>query len=446
MKRWVGLVYIILLSFIFMGIVSADANLKVNGFSCTPSEVAINDVFSCTATVINNGDAAGNLNTVRLEPDSSSWLEQSNYVQTYGSSIGVGQTAEITFSGIRATKAGNNGFSRVTLDSVSDTYVADNNIKVNVIDISVKVTNSASSAIMGATFTSTPEVTAGGNIDATLTINIDSGGCSIGNQNSQKSTTGLTNQQKWTSSAWTITQGTSGSCRFTITGQAIGKNGVASKSISVSNTITCTDCPVSSSSSDSGSGAGGAGGGAGGSKVVELTQSISRYFGEGESLVFSFGGLNHSVKVQNITETSAVIIVQSSPKIFTLQVGQEEQVDFEQDGKNDISVKLHSINLITKKALLVINPLYVPSTKPSSEEEKETEAGKKSSKEEFDKGTESGKDEEGKFSTWMIVVIILLVVAILIVVLSLIVHYQQIKKHRRMMVLTHGRHHDYHGF
>ncbi|MEK6845281.1 MAG: hypothetical protein AABY26_00865, partial [Nanoarchaeota archaeon] len=43
--------------------VFAAANLAVSAFSCTPSEVKINDQFTCTATVGNTGDATGTLNT-----------------------------------------------------------------------------------------------------------------------------------------------------------------------------------------------------------------------------------------------------------------------------------------------------------------------------------------------------------------------------------------------
>src|SRR3989338_4414638 len=150
--------------------VSAAASFQVSSFPCSPTEVGINSAFSCTATIQNTGDASGTLNTATLYADASDWLESSNYPQSYGQSVNAGNSISVTFSGLRSTKSGNNGFARIMLDSVTDTYVADNNKKVNVIDIVVSVSNSASSAAMGGTVTSTAEVTAGGNIDVSLSF------------------------------------------------------------------------------------------------------------------------------------------------------------------------------------------------------------------------------------------------------------------------------------
>src|SRR3989344_5135604 len=116
---------------------SAAASFQVTSFSCSPIEVSINSAFSCTATIQNTGDASGNLNTATLYPDANDWLESSNYPQSYGQSVNAGNSISVTFSGLRSTKSGNNGFARIMLDSVTDTYVADNNKKVNVIDVVV---------------------------------------------------------------------------------------------------------------------------------------------------------------------------------------------------------------------------------------------------------------------------------------------------------------------
>ncbi len=352
--------YLLILAILLaLPVVYAAADFDVNTFSCTPSEVAVNDVFSCTAQIKNNGDASGTLNEVRLYPDSNNWLEQSNYLQTSGASVSAGQSTEVIFSSMRATRAGNNGFARISLDNEDDLYVSNNNVKENVIDATLVVTSSVSSAAMGATFTSTPEITAGGNIDVTLTMAITSGGCSIGNQNSQKSTSGLTNSQKWTPSSWTITQGTSGDCKYTISAAVTGSSGIASKIVSLAKTITCTDCPTPSGSSTSGSnkGGGGAGGGAS-ANASELTEATTKELSAQEPYDFAFGGETHSVTVLNMNETTATIRIKSEEKIITLTVGEERSIDFENDGKNDISVKLVSINIITKRAKLLITPLY----------------------------------------------------------------------------------------
>src|SRR3989344_8526170 len=121
-------IFLILLWFI-LPFVNAAADFVVNSFSCTPSEAAINDVFSCTAQIRNNGDAAGSVSTATLYSDSNNWLEESNYAQSSGTSVDPGQTTEVTFTNLRAIKSGSNGFSKVMLDDVTDTYVADNNVE-----------------------------------------------------------------------------------------------------------------------------------------------------------------------------------------------------------------------------------------------------------------------------------------------------------------------------
>src|SRR3989344_1766830 len=159
-----------------LSIATAAASFAVTSFSCSPSEAVVNSLFSCSATIQNTGDAAGTLSTATLYSDSENWLENSNYQQAYGQSVDPGNSISTTFSGLRATKSGSNGFSKIMLDSVQDTYVADNNKKINIINIVVTADNSASSAAMGGTFTSSTEVTAGVNIDVSLSFTSTSGG------------------------------------------------------------------------------------------------------------------------------------------------------------------------------------------------------------------------------------------------------------------------------
>lgn len=162
------------------------------------------------------------------------------------------------------------------------------------------------------------------------------------------------------SRTWTITQGTSGSCKYTISAAATGDGEVASKTDSTSSTITCTDCPTSSGSS-SGGGSGGGGGGGGASTITseELTKSIMQEAGIGESIKFKFGGTEHKISITNLTETTATVDVESEKQTLIFIVGEEKQIDFERDGKNEISLRLKSINIITKKASFVVTPLYV---------------------------------------------------------------------------------------
>lgn len=413
---------IFIMLFTSISLASAAADFDVNTFSCTPSEVAINEVFSCTAQIKNNGDTAGAVNNLRLYPDANDWLEQSSYLQTSGTSVNPGQTTEVTFSGLRGTKSGDNGFSRVSLDNEDDTWVADNNVKENTIDVSVRLTNSASSKASGQTFTTTPEVTAGGNIDATLTFTVVSGGCSIGNQNSQKSTTGLSDGQKWSPSTWTVTIGTTGDCQFTVTAAATGANGIASKTSSVSNTITCSSGCSSGTTSSSSTGGGGGGGGVG--KLIktigEISSPVEQEIGRDEHISFTFGNINHSVSVLNLTDTTATVLVRSTEKKLVFVVGEEKFVDLDDDGKNELSIRLKSINIIKKTALFIITPLYVPLA-PGKEAGKDTGGASRTGGADEGEERETGKGEGGIGGVSASKTILILIIAVVVVILAVLI-------------------------
>jgi len=356
----IGIVFLLALA-LHAGFAMAAASFQVTSFSCSPSEVVINNLFSCTATIQNTGDAAGTLSTATLYPDSGNWLEDSNYPQSYGQSVNPGNSVQVTFSGLRATESGDNGFSKIMLDSVTDTYVADNNKKVNVINVAVTISNSASSAAMGGTVTTTAEVTAGGNIDVSLSFTSNSGGCSIGSQTNPRSISGMTDGSKQ-SRTWTITQGTTGSCSFTISAAATGSGGVASKIDSTTDTITCTDCPVSSSSSSSsssGGGAGGAGGGAAGAGVRtyvvgELVNSQMVILLSGEKISLNLSRNNYLLTLISRTNTSVLLGVDGDGQRFTINLDGEVEIDLNSDTEKDLSVKLNSIDTITGEVSLVL--------------------------------------------------------------------------------------------
>ena len=358
----IGFAFLIALA-LHAGFVMAVANFQVTSFSCSPSETVINSLFSCTSTIQNTGDAAGTLSTATLYSDSSNWLEDSNYPQSYGQSVNPGNNIQVTFSGLRATKSGSNGFSKIMLDSVTDTYVADNNKEVNVINVAVTVSNSASSTAMGETITTTAEVTAGGNIDISLSFTSNSGGCSIGSQTNPKSISGMTDGSKQ-SRTWTVTQGTTGNCRFTISATATGSGGVASKIDSTTSTITCSDCPVSSSSSSSSSSSGGGGGGAGGGGaagagvrtyvVGELVNSEMVILLSGEKISLNLSGHNYLLTLISRTNTSVLLGVDGDGQRFTINVDGEVEIDLNSDTEKDFSVRLDNINTITGEVSLVL--------------------------------------------------------------------------------------------
>lgn len=394
------------------------AEFAVNSFSCTPSEVAINDVFSCTAQIKNNGDASGSVSTATLYPDSSNWLEEASYAQASGTSVDPGQTTEVTFTSLRAIKSGNYGFSKIMLDDVTDTYVADNNVKENVINVVVSVSNSVSSANKNVAFDVTAEVTAGGNIDVELTFTVNSGGCSIGNQQNPKTISDMSDGNIQ-SKSWSVTMGTSGDCSYTVTASATGDGSVASKDDSDSSSVTCGDCSSSSSSSSS---SGGGGGGGIGTTVISIGELPSEYTTElkaGENIRFNFSGVKHFVSVTNLTETSVTIVVESKKQTFTLSVGETKNIDLTEDNIAEISVQLKSINIITKKAKIIIMRLTGQLSADKGEEEKKIEEKEKEkAKKEVEKEKqETPEGKKGAFKIFLIIIGILIVLIIIILFL-----------------------------
>lgn len=414
-----GFAIFLALAFNF-SIVSAAVSFQVTTFSCSPSESAINSVFSCTAQIRNVGDASGSVSTATLYPDATNWLEDSNYPQASGTSVSPGQTTEITFTGLRAIRSGNNGFSKIMLDSVTDTYVADNNIKVNIIDVVVTVNNSVSSAAMNSAFDSTSEVTAGGNIDVTLTFTIDSGGCSIGSEPSQKSISGMQDGNKQ-SRTWAVTQGTSGNCRYTISAAATGSGGAASKTDSTSSSVTCTDCPVASSSSSSSGGSGAGGGGGASITLGELKGSQTKEISKNGKISFNISNSEHFLTLVDFTDTTATITLESEKQTFTLTIGDIKNIDLNSDGFAEISVQLKSINSITKKVTFVLTRLSgnIPADKSA-----EQEAGGEEPKKSLDEGLFKIGSGINIYLIIGILVAAIIIVAI-IVVIKFIKHKQK---------------------
>ncbi len=266
------LFFIILFLFLInLCLVYASADFQVTSFSCSPEEIVVSSSFSCTAQIKNSGDN-GSLGVVTLYPDSSAWLEESNYPQAYGSSIQGGETISIAFSELRATKSGTNGFSKIMLDSVTDNYVSDNGISVNTINVIAVLEVSDSSVSIGDIFDVIVEITAGGSIDVVLKFE-GNAGCDLGSQSSQKTITGMTDGSKQ-SRTWTaVTQADDVACSFTITATATGTGGIASKQDSSSETLTCSDCPVEE---DEGGGGGGSGGGVASANETDATNQTNQ--------------------------------------------------------------------------------------------------------------------------------------------------------------------------
>jgi len=266
--------------------VKAAATLEVTAFSCNPSEVKLGSQFSCTATIQNTGDASGTLNTATLYPDANNWLEDATYPVTANTALSSGASASVTFSGMKGKKSGNNGFSKIMIDDVSDNFVADNNVRVNVIDIIVTASASAGSGTSGGSVDVVTQATAGGNADVVLSFSLSGTGCTIGSQSSTATSNEMTDGQS-TSHTWTVTIGTA-NCSYSVSAQATSNPGsIISKTDTSSGAITCTNCVVSdntTTTTTSGSGGGGGGGG-----VAGETQTIAKdLIKKGETAEFKY--------------------------------------------------------------------------------------------------------------------------------------------------------------
>lgn len=242
----IGLLSTILVLF-SISFVLADANWEVTTFSCSPEEVAVGNDFSCTAQIENTGDTTGTLSTATLYPDASNWLEESSYAITANAVLDSGESTEVTFTNLRASLSGENGFSKMMLDSITDTAGVED-VAVNAINVLVSLEESASSLLDGSDSEITATVIAGGSIDVDLSFSGDSG-CAINNQDNTKTISGMDDGES-TSRKWTVTVSSS-DCTYTITAAATGVNGIGSKSDSTSSTIDCTDCTEDSGSPSS---------------------------------------------------------------------------------------------------------------------------------------------------------------------------------------------------
>jgi len=422
MKRYCLAAFVLCFCLLLLPSVFAAASFQVTQIAC-PSGAKVGSWFSCTVTIRNSGDASGTVGTVTLYPNSDNWLEQANYVKTVNSqNVGVGDSVEVTFPGMKATKGGAGKFSEVRIDEASDSSSIVTGYTMNIIDVSVIVTSSATSGGINSNFTTTAEVIASGEVLVTLSFAVDSGGCSIGDYESQKTLDMSHNSRQ--SHTWTVRMGSSGNCKYTVTALATEKGTVALVTDNMQTTVSCTDCPVDSGSSSSSSGGGGGGGGGGSTTAAsELVGSVSYTLGLSEKVAFLLDGKNHSVTINSISATSVEIIVRSEPQTIVLNIGQEKRVDVNGDDKEDLVIQLKNINILTKKVTLILTSLVVPSTK-SSESAGQSGAGE-SEAQGSGAGAGSGSGSEsdsGAGAGLGVIAVILLIAGLFIAILYVAWH------------------------
>src|SRR3989338_3219988 len=146
---------------------------------------------------------------------------------------------------------------------------------------------------------------------------------------------------------------------------AVGKAGEDQGTLFFQILSPCVSIAPISPAADGGGGGGGGGGGEIGrgtkSKAFdEITTTIELEIGIDEYISFSFGKVGHSISVIEFSQNRVLAIIKSREIRLLMYVGEEREVDFEDDGRNDIRVKLKAFDFERKKAYIEITPLYIP--------------------------------------------------------------------------------------
>jgi len=79
---------------------------------------------------------------------------------------------------------------------------------------------------------------------------------------------------------------------------------------------------------------------------VSLEGGFSKVIYNGEEILFDVGNESHSFKVKNVTDSTAEIILSSTPQKATFSIGQEKRFNLNGDNYYDIFIKLNSIEVL----------------------------------------------------------------------------------------------------
>ena len=86
----------------------------------------------------------------------------------------------------------------------------------------------------------------------------------------------------------------------------------------------------------------------------ELNSEHSLEIIKGDNIKFSIGAKEYLLKLEDNTETQMTMNINSAQQ-FILSIGEEKNIDLDNDGTFEISLRLKSINIITQKISLFIN-------------------------------------------------------------------------------------------
>lgn len=139
---------------------------------------------------------------------------------------------------------------------------------------------------------------------------------------------------------------------------------------------------VSSGSSGSSSSGGGGGGSSTSATVIvnsestytvteEQLQAQEQNLAVKESISFTQAGSSHKVTVLALTETTATILVQSTPQEITLRIGETKQVNLNENDQPDLQITLEKITFNTASFMFKILQETFPTEESNEEQELE---------------------------------------------------------------------------
>lgn len=120
--------------------------------------------------------------------------------------------------------------------------------------------------------------------------------------------------------------------------------------INTTATFSLTIAAAAEEAAPAAPGAGGGGGGGGGGapskekKNIELFTTPKEFeIGKTYDLAFLWAGVTHTISLSKIEPTSVTLFVKSTPTFITLDVGESEEIDLDDDKLKDISIRLLSV-------------------------------------------------------------------------------------------------------
>ncbi len=77
---------------------------------------------------------------------------------------------------------------------------------------------------------------------------------------------------------------------------------------------------------------------------------------DNDVIKFTLSGTKYTILLQSSSQTQATLAISSLSNPVTINVGKTQTIDLNSDGNSDISIKVKSINIISKKVKLVLTP------------------------------------------------------------------------------------------